>query len=130
MATLAAWIFHTLIVIAAAFDLEIRQYDAVNAFINAKLNKLIYCYCPEGFSQDGHILKLLMALYRLKILPLLWYKELTGILAKFRLKPVPDTNCLFTDGRLIIFFYVNDIAILFTKKDFLRLEKFKAKLLH
>jgi hypothetical protein len=35
--------------IAAAFNLEIRQYDAVNAFINAKFNKLVYCYCPEGF---------------------------------------------------------------------------------
>jgi hypothetical protein len=35
--------------IAAAFNLEIRQYDAVNAFTNAKLSKLVYCYCPEGF---------------------------------------------------------------------------------
>ena len=130
MATLAAWIFHTLIVIAAAFDLEIRQYDAVNAFINAKLNKLIYCYCPEGFSQDGHILKLLIALYRLKISPLLWYKELTSTLAKFGLKPVLGTNCLYTDGQLIVFFYINNIAILYTKKDLLRLEEFKAKLLH
>jgi hypothetical protein len=103
--------------IAAVFDLEIRQYNAVNAFINAKLSKLVYYYYPEGFSQDGHVLELLMALYGLKILPLLWYKELTSTLAKFRLKPVPGTNCLFTDGRLIIFFYVDDIAVLFAKKD-------------
>jgi hypothetical protein len=39
-----------------------------------------------------------MALYRLKILPLLWYKELTSILAKFGLKLVPGTNCLFING--------------------------------
>ena len=71
-----------------------------------------------------------MALYRLKISPLLWYKELTNILTKFGLKLVPGTNCLYTDGRLIIFFYIDDIAILFAKKDFLRLEEFKAKLLH
>jgi hypothetical protein len=38
--------------IAAAFNLEIRQYDAVNAFINAKLSKLVYYYCPEGFNQN------------------------------------------------------------------------------
>ena len=49
-ATLVAWIFCALIAIAAVFNLEIQQYDAVNAFINAKLNKLIYCYCPEGFN--------------------------------------------------------------------------------
>ena len=71
-----------------------------------------------------------MALYGLKISPLLWYKELTNILAKFGLKLVLGTNCLYTNRRLIIFFYIDDIAILFTKKDFLKLEKFKAKLLH
>ena len=48
--TLAAQIFHTLIAMAAAFNLKIQQYNAVNAFINTKLNKLIYCYCPEGFN--------------------------------------------------------------------------------
>jgi len=71
-----------------------------------------------------------MVLYRLKILPLLWYKELTSSLTKFGLKPVPGTNCLYTNRRLIVFFYIDDIAALFAKKDLLRLENFKAKLLH
>jgi len=35
--------------IAAAFNLEIQQYNAVNAFINAKLSKPVYCYYLEGF---------------------------------------------------------------------------------
>ena len=71
-----------------------------------------------------------MALYRLKISPLLWYKELTNTLTEFRLKPVPGTNCLYTNGRLIVFFYIDNITILFIKKDLLKLEEFKAKLLH
>ena len=71
-----------------------------------------------------------MALYGLKVLPLLWYKGLINILAKFGLKPVLSTNCLYTNGRLIVFFYVDDIAVLFTKKDLLRLEEFKAKMLY
>jgi len=58
-----------------------------------------------------------MALYGLKVLPLLWYKELINILAKFRLKPVPGINCLYTNRRLIVFFYIDDIAVLFAKKD-------------
>ena len=58
-----------------------------------------------------------MALYRLKVLLLLWYKELTSILAKFGLKPVLGTTCLYTNRRLIIFFYVDNITILFAKKD-------------
>src|SRR6266436_9602366 len=70
-ATLAARIFRALMAIAAAFNLEIRQYNAVNAFTNAKLIKPLYCYCLEGFGQDRHVLELLMALYGLKISPLL-----------------------------------------------------------
>ena len=129
-ATLAARIFRALMAIAAAFDLEIRQYNAVNAFTNAKLSKPVYCYCPEGFDQDGHVLELLRALYGLKISPLLWYKELTSTLAEFGLEAVLGTNCLYTNRRLIVFFYVDDIAVLFAKKDLLRLEEFEAKLLH
>ena len=71
-----------------------------------------------------------MALYRLKISLLLWYKKLTNTLTKFKLKPVLGINCLYTDRWLIIFFYIDNIAVLFTKKDFLRLKEFKAKLLH
>ena len=70
-----------------------------------------------------------MALYRLKILPLLWYKELTSTLAKFGLKLVLGINCLFTNGQLIVFFYVDNIAVLFTKKDLQKMEEFEAKLL-
>jgi len=71
-----------------------------------------------------------MALYGLKILLLLWYKELTSALAEFGLKPILGTNCLFTNRRLIVFFYVDDIAVLFAKEDLLRLKEFEAKLLH
>jgi len=71
-----------------------------------------------------------MALYGLKILLLLWYKELTSTLIKFGLKPILGTNCLYTDGRLIVFFYIDNIAVLFAKKDLLRLKEFKAKLLY
>ena len=71
-----------------------------------------------------------MALYRLKILPILWYRELTSTLAKFRLNPILGTNCLFTNIRLIIFFYIDNIVVLFTKKDLLKLKEFKVKLLH
>ena len=51
-------------------------------------------------------------------------------MTKFGLKLVPGTNCLYTDRQLIVFFYIHNIAVLFNKKDFLRLEEFKAKLLH
>lgn len=47
--TLAAQTFRVMMSIAAAFDLDIKQYDAVNAFSNAKLPHPVYCKCAEGY---------------------------------------------------------------------------------
>jgi len=44
-ATLAASTFRVLMVIAASYDLEAYQLDAVNAFINSKLDETVYCGC-------------------------------------------------------------------------------------
>lgn len=37
--------------ITAAFNLEIKQYDAVNAFINSNLNEKIYYFYLEEFNR-------------------------------------------------------------------------------
>src|SRR4051812_16423490 len=79
-ATLATRVFRALMAIAAYFNLEIRQYDAVNAFTNTPLKTPVYCYQPEGFSDSNHLWELHRALYGLKISPLLWYEELTKTL--------------------------------------------------
>ena len=42
-ATLAAQTFRAVMALTAGFDLETRQYDAVNAFANARLLIPIYC---------------------------------------------------------------------------------------
>ena len=62
---LAAKVFQALIAITAAFGLYAIQLDAVNAFTNSKVDKIVYCQCPKGFKQDGLCLLLLQALYRL-----------------------------------------------------------------
>ena len=78
-AILAARIFRALMAIVAAFDLETRQYDAVNAFANSSIDEATYCKPPEGWSagSDSNILLLLLrALYGLKQSPALWYRHL------------------------------------------------------
>src|SRR5208282_3429447 len=55
-ATLAAQTFRAVMAIVAAFDLETRQYDAVNAFANATLPTPIPCYCAEGYERSGFVL--------------------------------------------------------------------------
>ena len=69
--TLAAKVFRALIAIAAYFNLNIQQFDAINAFTNATINELIYVRYPAGYHVPGHCLILHKALYRLLRSPLL-----------------------------------------------------------
>ena len=71
-ATLAFRVFRALMALTAAFNLSTRQLDAILAFINARLDEVIYCYMPEGFERTGHILLPIRALYGLRRSPLLW----------------------------------------------------------
>ncbi|KAF5205062.1 Reverse transcriptase domain protein, partial [Thalictrum thalictroides] len=68
-----------------------KQYDAVNAFANAKLPNPIYCQCPEGYERKGYVLKAVQAIYGLQKSPLLWYNEITLGFKKLGLFPVPET---------------------------------------
>ncbi|KAI0994425.1 hypothetical protein K3495_g13757 [Podosphaera aphanis] len=48
-ATLASQSFRAIMAVTAAYDLETRQFDAVNAFVNAPIRDTIYCPTPRGF---------------------------------------------------------------------------------
>ncbi|KAM4066759.1 reverse transcriptase (RNA-dependent DNA polymerase) [Hirsutella rhossiliensis] len=102
-ATLAGRSFRSLMAIAARFDLELIQYDAVNAFVNANLDDGIY-----------------MPLYGLRKSPLLWHRELTNTLKKIGFKTVPHEPCCLTLDGIFVFFYVDDIVFAFRKEDGLR----------
>jgi sRNA-binding regulator protein Hfq len=54
--------------IAAYFDLEIKQFDIINVFINTERdsNRPIVIYkLPDGFKVPGYIIEVDRALYRL-----------------------------------------------------------------
>ena len=114
-ATLAGRSFRTLIAIAARFDLELIQYDAVNAFVNATLEEDVFMKMPPGHRRTGTILKLNKALYGLRKSPLLWQKELTGTIRKLGFEPVPHEPCCFMKNGIIMFFYINDIIFMYKK---------------
>ena len=52
-ATLASITFRVLIAIYAKFDLETRQFDAVNTFTNNDLDETVYYEIPKGFRRRG-----------------------------------------------------------------------------
>ena len=75
--TLASTTFCTLMAITAYFDIETRQMDVINAFVNCDLDEVVYMRLPLGFEKPGKVLLLNKALYGLRRSPLLWQKKLT-----------------------------------------------------
>nr|XP_036576325.1 reverse transcriptase domain protein [Colletotrichum truncatum]KAF6783050.1 reverse transcriptase domain protein [Colletotrichum truncatum] len=117
-ATLAARTFRVAMALAAEFDLEVDQFDVVNAFLNATRgpnDPPVVCYLPDGFKQNGKYVELRRALYGLRDAPLLWYKEFSSTLRRLGLKPASEDPCLFTsnDKKVMVLFYVDDILVLY-----------------
>ena len=128
-ATLAARLFCFLMALIAHFDLETRQYDAVNAFANSTINEPTFCKVPPGWIGKTNILLLLQkALYGLKQSPALWYKEFDGTLVELGLKPLPGIECIFTNQHMIVFFFVDDICVIYDKCHTHQVDAFEATL--
>src|SRR6266700_7678433 len=103
--------------IVAIFNLDCWQGDAINVFINSKIDEVIYIKCLNGFGVKGKYILLFQALYGLRRSPLLWYNELTTILKKEGLRLVVEEPYLYYNDWLIVFFYINDITVTYRKED-------------
>ncbi|CAI7734095.1 unnamed protein product [Closterium sp. NIES-54] len=67
--------------IAAVLNLNLMQLDMKNAFLQSKLDRVLYMYQPDYFDDGtGQVCKLLKSLYGLKHSPLLWYRALDSVL--------------------------------------------------
>ncbi len=75
------------------------------------------------------MLKLLKALYRLQVALLLWLSHLVISLKNLGLTPIYDTFYIFTNRDLIIFFFIDDIVVLFHKSKEAKYLDFQAKLM-
>ena len=73
----------------AKFDLETLQIDAVNAFVHADLDKVVYIRLPPGYTEPGKVLRLNKALYSLCHSPLLWQQKLTSAIKDLGFEELP-----------------------------------------
>jgi hypothetical protein len=67
--TLVARSFHINYAIIVHFDLEMKQFDVMNAFVNAIRNSeglLVLCKLPLGFEKPRYMVEVDCALYRLQ----------------------------------------------------------------
>ncbi len=118
-ATLAAKSFRAVMAIAARFDLEIKQFDVINAFINAERDpsgEQVLCQLPDGFRKEGMCVIIDRALYGLRDSPALWFNKLVGTLKGFELIESKEEPCLFLSKEgVLILFYVDDLQIVYHK---------------
>jgi len=132
-ATLAARSFRVASALAAHFDLEIDQYDVVNAFVNAKRSSEgspVVCLLPDGFKIPGKVCELDRALYGLRDSPALWYDDFSATLEKLELVGCKEEPCLFMNKqkKLLVLFYVDDVQVLYHKRDQKAADEFVAGL--
>jgi hypothetical protein len=115
--------------IVAYFGLNAVQMDAISAFTNGIQKEEVYTYLPDGFKVPGKLLLILRALYGLRTSPLIWLNEFSSTLTDLGLVQIPESQCLFTNGRIIVFFYVDDVVIVYHPNHQAEYQQFREALL-
>ena len=123
----------TLLALACYYDLEIEQFDAVCAFLNADVSESIYMDQPEGFEQTSStggrlVCKLNRALYGLVQAPRCWNQKVTTWLEDYGFKQSqvdPGIYIMYHDDQIyILALYVDDAICVGRRLKFIN--KFKA----
>lgn len=112
------------LLVAAVLRLEVRQYDFVTAFLNAKLGVRIYIEQPEGYrvrGKEDHVCLLLKSLYGLRQAPLEWNHALHELLLRMGFARCYKDYGLYVRRRgdkiALVTVYVDDILIIGTLSD-------------
>ena len=106
-----------LLAIAAKYNLDIDQMDAVCAFLQGELSEEIFMLQPEGFCDNSSkVCKLKKSLYGLKQASRIWNNKLDAALLKFGLSKSKVDPCVYYkisgDKMLYVAVYVDDLLIL------------------
>jgi hypothetical protein len=119
-----------LIAIAALYNLEIHQMDVKTVFLNGELNEEIYMEQPEGFIVPGKekkVCRLVKSLYGLKQAPKQWHEKFDNamMLNGFRINECD--KCVYikntTSGYVIVCLYVDDMLIMGSNNDIIKVTK-------
>ncbi len=113
-AILASKIFWMLMIMMTAYRLKTRQLNAVNAFLNAINDEIVYCYMSDDYKQSEKVFRIIKALYDQRESSLLWLRILIAKCLELDLKSISDESCLFIDeNEVFMFFYVNDVIFVY-----------------
>ncbi|TQV90209.1 retrovirus-related pol polyprotein [Cordyceps javanica] len=99
--------------LAAIFNYELWQYNAVAAFLNAPAKAKVYVVQPQGLdNHSGRVCLLRRALYGLRAAPAWWSDVCREFLTKVSFLPIDAEQCLYRhkSGALLIT-YVDDFLL-------------------
>jgi hypothetical protein len=82
----------------------------------------------ERFYILGKYLLLNKAFYSLARAPRFWFKNISNIFLSISFRQILDISCLFISRIIIVFFYIDDIAIFNRKENKAITKEFKADL--
>ena len=80
----------------------------MSAFVHADLTDEVYVEMPQGFRQEGKLLRLKKSLYGLHQSPLNFFKCLQDALVSQGFKQSESDPCLFISKKVICVCYVDD----------------------
>jgi hypothetical protein len=78
---------------------------------------------PPGYAQRNKILLLHQALYELRISLILWQQQFIAILTKIGYIQVPHKPYCFIYQGIVLFFYMNNIIIIFRNTNRAKIDK-------
>lgn len=103
----------SIIAMAAAEGLHMKQFDVKTAFLYGDLDEEIFMKQPQGY-EDGseNVCKLKRSLYGLKQASRVWNKKFTQFLKDFNLKATSSDCCVFVgkenDWKIILAIFIDD----------------------
>lgn len=104
--------------------------DAVNAFLNSNLKEEVYCRYPPGMGRRSMVLRVLKAIYGLRISGKRWENDVKEMLLSIGFRPCPDDPALYTNNRMVIIIFVDDFLAAYHKSESLHAQQIKDLLSH
>ncbi|KAJ9520269.1 hypothetical protein QJQ45_030268 [Haematococcus lacustris] len=122
-----------LLAVAAAEDMELEHLDVKTAFLNGKLEEVIYMHQPAGYEDgSGRVCRLHRALYGLRQAPRAWHARLKEELEQLGFTASAADSCLFImmrgSSKVLLAVYVDDCLLAVSKGDMGTLEWVKQQL--
>ncbi|KAI1002331.1 hypothetical protein K3495_g5871 [Podosphaera aphanis] len=103
-----------LLALAHRFGWHRRQGDVPAAFLNPDLDVDLYMEMPEGFKEEGHIIRIRKGLYGLKQAAALLYDDVKAFLATQDMFTATTHVCLYTNKErdLFLIIHVDDFQVM------------------